>query len=60
MAERSEEDELEIREIARELNIDDEEFKRALAIKDMTPEAFTKALNNITNAQRNNEQIKGL
>ncbi|EFH9636867.1 major capsid protein [Escherichia coli] len=58
-AERSEEDELEIREIARELNIDDEELKRALAIKDMTPEAFrTKALNNITNAQRNNEQIK--
>ncbi|ENN9153431.1 phage major capsid protein [Escherichia coli] len=59
VAERSEEDELEIREIARELNIDDEELKRALAIKDMTPEAFrTKALNNITNAQRNNEQIK--
>ena len=58
VAERSEEDELEIREIARELNIDDEELKRALAIKDMTPEAFrTKALNNITNAQRNNEQI---
>ncbi|EJZ2405728.1 TPA: phage major capsid protein [Escherichia coli] len=57
VAERSEEDELEIREIARELNIDDEELKRALAIKDMTPEAFrTKALNNITNAQRNNEQ----
>ncbi|HAW8437801.1 TPA: major capsid protein [Escherichia coli] len=59
VAERSEEDELEIREIARELNIDDEELKRALVIKDMTPEAFrTKALNNITNAQRNNEQIK--
>ncbi|EFC3939692.1 major capsid protein [Escherichia coli] len=59
VAERSEEDELEIREIARELNIDDEELKRALAIKEMTPEAFrTKALNNITNAQRNNEQIK--
>ncbi|ELF2529742.1 phage major capsid protein [Escherichia coli] len=59
VAERSEEDELEIREIARELNIDDEELKRALAIKDMTPEAFrTKALNNIINAQRNNEQIK--
>lgn len=58
VAERSEEDELEIREIARELNIDDEELKRALAIKDMTPEAFrTKALNNITTAQRNNEQI---
>ncbi|MEJ9721738.1 phage major capsid protein [Escherichia coli] len=57
VAERSEEDEEEIREIARELNIDDEELKRALAIKDMTPEAFrTKALNNITNAQRNNEQ----
>ncbi|WP_146415171.1 phage major capsid family protein [Escherichia coli] len=57
VAERSEEDELEIREIARELNIDDEELKRALAIKEMTPEAFrTKALNNITNAQRNNEQ----
>ncbi|HEC4423106.1 TPA: phage major capsid protein [Escherichia coli] len=57
VAKRSEEDELEIREIARELNIDDEELKRALAIKDMTPEAFrTKALNNITNAQRNNEQ----
>ncbi|HHV3165160.1 TPA: phage major capsid protein [Escherichia coli] len=56
-AERSEEDELEIREIARELNIDDEELKRALAIKDMTPEAFrTKALNNLVNAQRNNEQ----
>ncbi|EEV9304952.1 TPA: phage major capsid protein [Escherichia coli] len=59
VAERSEEDEEEIREIARELNIDDEELKRALAIKNMTPEAFrTKALNNITNAQRNNEQIK--
>ncbi|EHB4605168.1 major capsid protein [Escherichia coli] len=59
VAERSEEDEEEIREIARELNIDDEELARALAIKDMTPEAFrTKALNNITNAQRNNEQIK--
>ncbi|EIJ8229263.1 phage major capsid protein [Salmonella enterica] len=59
VAERSEEDELEIREIARELNIHDEELERALAIKDMTPEAFrTKALNNITNAQRNNEQIK--
>ncbi|EEU9153745.1 major capsid protein [Escherichia coli] len=61
VAERSEEDELEIREIARELNIneDDEEFKRALANKEITPEAFrTKALNNITNAQRNNEQIK--
>lgn len=58
VAERSEEDEEEIREIARELNIDDEELKRALAIKDMTPEAFrTQALNNITNAQRNNEQI---
>ncbi|ENQ9030245.1 phage major capsid protein [Escherichia coli O26:H18] len=57
VAERSEEDELEIREIARELNIDDEELKRALAVKDMTPEAFrTNALNNITNAQRNNEQ----
>ncbi|EMV9716615.1 phage major capsid protein [Escherichia coli] len=57
VAERSEEDELEIREIARELNIDDEELKRALAIKDMTPEAFrTKALNNITIAQRINEQ----
>lgn len=57
VAERSEEDELEIREIARELNINDEELERALAIKDMTPEAFrTKALNNITNAQRNNEQ----
>lgn len=56
--ERSEEDEEEIRAIARELNIDDEELKRALAIKDMTPEAFrTKALNNITNVQRNNEQI---
>ncbi|EFT4568960.1 major capsid protein [Escherichia coli] len=59
VAERSEEDELEIREIARELNIDDEELKRALANKEITPEAFrTKALNNITNAQRNNEQIK--
>ncbi|HCO5676665.1 phage major capsid protein [Escherichia coli] len=59
VAERSEEDEEEIRAIARELNIDDEELKRALAIKDMTPEAFrTKALNNITNSQRNNEQIK--
>lgn len=58
VAERSEEDELEIREIARELNIDDEELKRALAVKDMTPEAFrTKALNNLVNAQRNNEQI---
>ncbi|HAI0342784.1 TPA: major capsid protein [Escherichia coli] len=58
VAERSEEDELEIREIARELNIDDSELARALAIKDMTPEAFrTKALNNITNVQRNNEQI---
>ncbi|EPF3312538.1 phage major capsid protein [Escherichia coli] len=58
VAERSEEDELEIREIARELNIDDEELKRALAIKEMTPEAFrTKALNNLVNAQRNNEQI---
>ncbi len=58
VAERSEEDEEEIRAIARELNIDDEELKRALAIKNMTPEAFrTKALNNITNAQRNNEQI---
>ncbi|HBL6049651.1 TPA: phage major capsid protein [Escherichia coli] len=57
VAERSEEDEEEIREIARELNIDDEELKRALAIKDMTPEAFrTKALNNLVNAQRNNEQ----
>lgn len=59
VAKRSEEDELEIREIARELNIneDDEEFKRALANKEITPEAFrTKALNNITNAQRNNEQ----
>ena len=56
-AERSEEDEEEIRAIARELNIDDEELKRALAIKDMTPEAFrTKALNNLVNAQRNNEQ----
>lgn len=59
VAERSEEDEEEIRAIARELNINDEELERALAIKDMTPEAFrTKALNNITNAQRNNEQIK--
>lgn len=61
VAERSEEDELEIREIARELNIneDDEEFKRALANKEITPEAFrTKALNNLVNAQRNNEQIK--
>ncbi|HEI2551614.1 TPA: phage major capsid protein [Escherichia coli] len=59
VAERSEEDEEEIREIARELNINDEELERALAVKDMTPEAFrTKALNNITNAQRNNEQIK--
>ncbi|HBB3044729.1 phage major capsid protein [Escherichia coli] len=59
VAERSEEDEEEIRAIARELNIDDEELKRALAIKDMTPEAFrTKALNNLVNAQRNNEQIK--
>lgn len=59
VAERSEEDEEEIRAIARELNIDDSELARALAIKDMTPEAFrTKALNNITNAQRNNEQIK--
>ncbi|HAM6012156.1 TPA: major capsid protein [Escherichia coli] len=58
VAERSEEDEEEIREIARELNINDEELERALAVKDMTPEAFrTKALNNITNAQRNNEQI---
>ncbi|HDD8450109.1 TPA: phage major capsid protein [Escherichia coli] len=58
VAERSEEDEEEIREIARELNIDDEELERALAVKDMTPEAFrTKALNNITNVQRNNEQI---
>ncbi|EPS0748232.1 phage major capsid protein [Escherichia coli] len=60
VAERSEEDELEIREIARELNIneDDEEFKRALTNKEITPEAFrTKALNNITSAQRNNEQI---
>ncbi|MBZ9290395.1 phage major capsid protein [Escherichia coli] len=59
-AERSEEDELEIREIARELNIneDDEEFKRALTNKEITPEAFrTKALNNLVNAQRNNEQI---
>ncbi|MEB7368069.1 phage major capsid protein [Escherichia coli] len=59
VAERSEEDELEIREIARELNINDEELERALAVKDMTPEAFrTKALNNLVNAQRNNEQIK--
>lgn len=61
VAERSEEDELEIREIARELNIneDDEEFKRALANKEITPEAFrTKALNKIATAQRNNEQIK--
>ena len=59
VAERSEEDEEEIRAIARELNIDDSELARALAIKDMTPEVFrTKALNNITNAQRNNEQIK--
>lgn len=59
VAERSEEDEEEIRAIARELNIDDEELKRELAIKDMTPEAFrTKALNNLVNAQRNNEQIK--
>lgn len=59
VAERSEEDELEIREIARELNINDEELERALAIKDMTPEAFrTKALNKIATAQRNNEQIK--
>lgn len=59
VAERSEEDEEEIRAIARELNIDDEELKRALAIKNMTPEAFrTKALNNLVNAQRNNEQIK--
>ncbi len=60
VAERSEEDELEIREIARELNIneDDEEFKRALTNKEITPEAFrTKALNNLVNAQRNNEQI---
>lgn len=59
VAERSEEDEEEIREIARELNINDEELERALANKEITPEAFrTKALNNITNAQRNNEQIK--
>ncbi|MBS6332450.1 MAG: phage major capsid protein [Veillonella sp.] len=59
VAERSEEDEEEIRAIARELNIDDSELERALSIKEMTPEAFrTKALNNITNAQRNNEQIK--
>lgn len=58
VAERSEEDEEEIRAIARELNINDEELERALAVKDMTPEAFrTKALNNITIAQRNNEQI---
>lgn len=58
VAERSEEDEEEIRAIARELNINDEELERALAVKDMTPEAFrTKALNNITNVQRNNEQI---
>ncbi|ENP4310860.1 phage major capsid protein [Escherichia coli] len=58
VAERSEEDEEEIREIARELNINDEELERALAVKDMTPEAFrTKALNNLVNAQRNNEQI---
>lgn len=57
VAERSEEDELEIREIARELNINDEELERALSVKDMTPEAFrTKALNNLVNAQRNNEQ----
>ncbi|EGI6674994.1 major capsid protein [Escherichia coli] len=59
VAERSEEDELEIREIARELNIneDDEEFKHALANKEITPEAFrTKALNKIATAQRNNEQ----
>ncbi|EET9438150.1 major capsid protein [Escherichia coli] len=57
VAERSEEDEEEIREIARELNINDEELERALAVKDMTPEAFrTKALNNLVNAQRNNEQ----
>ncbi|EHD3012246.1 phage major capsid protein [Escherichia coli] len=59
VAERSEEDELEIREIARELNIneDDEEFQRALANKEITPEAFrTKALNTLVNAQRNNEQ----
>ncbi|HAZ0056568.1 TPA: major capsid protein [Shigella sonnei] len=57
VAERSEEDELEIREIARELNINDEELERALAVKDMTPEAFrTKALNKIATAQRNNEQ----
>ncbi|HGU7552681.1 TPA: phage major capsid protein [Escherichia coli] len=57
VAERSEEDEEEIRAIARELNINDEELERALAIKDMTPEAFrTKALNNLVNAQRNNEQ----
>ncbi|MBI1009117.1 major capsid protein [Escherichia coli] len=59
VAERSEEDEEEIRAIARELNIneDDEEFQRALANKEITPEAFrTKALNNLVNAQRNNEQ----
>ncbi|EFB4607547.1 major capsid protein [Escherichia coli] len=57
VAERSEEDEEEIREIARELNINDEELECALAVKDMTPEAFrTKALNNLVNAQRNNEQ----
>ncbi|ENE3527627.1 phage major capsid protein [Escherichia coli] len=57
VAERSEEDEEEIRAIARELNIDDSELARALAIKDMTPEAFrTKALNKIATAQRNNEQ----
>ncbi|HII1738471.1 TPA: phage major capsid protein [Escherichia coli] len=57
VAERSEEDEEEIREIARELNIDDSELARALAIKNMTPEAFrTKALNKIATAQRNNEQ----
>ncbi|MCA7034978.1 phage major capsid protein [Escherichia coli] len=59
VAERSEEDEEEIRAIARELNINDEELERALAVKDMTPEAFrTKALNKIATAQRNNEQIK--
>ncbi|ELK6830144.1 phage major capsid protein [Escherichia coli] len=58
VAERSEEDELEIREIARELNINDEELERALTNKEITPEAFrTKALNNLVNAQRNNEQI---
>lgn len=57
VAERSEEDELEIREIARELNIDDSELERALSVKDMTPEAFrAKALNKIATAQRNNEQ----